>query len=87
MLSFTIAYAPGQARREHSLSVHRRTREIVQWYRFGAGREPEWFEEEERTRAQTRWTASMLDPRSVHRLRENFGPGEVRAHWGALDDF
>lgn len=71
-------------RRSHCVVAHRRVRELLQWYRFSAGVVPDWFEEDETT-TRTR-TSTVSDPVSLHRARVDFGPGEVLARWGLVDD-
>ncbi|MGB4135925.1 MAG: hypothetical protein WA971_05145 [Microbacterium sp.] len=72
------------AQRSHFISVPRRTREVLQWFRFDQDFPPDWFDEVE-TRERTR-TVTLSEPRSVHRWRVDFGPGEVLARWGYVDD-
>lgn len=73
-------------RREHRISVIRRVRELLQWFRFTKGDEPDWFEEIEARSGRNR-TMFAEDPKSVHRLRTNFGPGEIVARWGHVGEF
>jgi len=73
------------ARRSHLVVAPRRVRELLQWYRFAEGAPPDWFEEDETT-TRTR-TSTIFDPESLHRSRVDFGPGQVLARWGYVDDF
>lgn len=70
--------------RSHLVTVPHRTREVLQWFRFDQEFPPDWFDECE-TQDRGR-TVTVADPRTVHRWRVDFGPGEVLARWGHVDD-
>lgn len=70
--------------RGHLLTVPRRTREVLQWFRFNPSYLPDWFDECEAHELSR--TVTLSDPRSMHRWRVDFGPGAVLARWGYVED-
>ncbi|MGF3056909.1 hypothetical protein [Microbacterium sp. YY-01] len=70
--------------RHHVVLLERRTRQVLQWYKFLPGHSPDWFDELVATRTVS--TTTFVEPKSVHRSRVNFGPGYIRARWGLVRD-
>lgn len=85
MIDIDVSFPSGfPEQRCHALVVWRRTRELLQWFRFTDGHLPDWFEEEEAQ--QPLRTVPLAEPRSVHRARSDFGPSWLLARWGHIDD-
>lgn len=79
--TFPVAYP---AQRSHLVVAPRRVRELLQWFRFAQGHPPDWFDEDETLRRTK--TVTVADPASVLRARVDFGPGQLHARWGHIDD-